>query len=286
MKCTLLNHASNLPIFIAPAALARLGHPDGELCLARGAARFNIPYGVSTASSVSAEDLAACILEQAQSGTLWFQLYVKKKDAETRGLIRRARALGFTALLITVDTPVVGKREEDDRHKAEEALAAGEATFARLGDNPPAGEDYVLRGPFSSTLSWADLAWMKEAWGDAGPVCLKGVATAEDAKMASELGFESIYLSNHGGRQLDSAPSALRTLLEIRKFCPEVFDRVEVLVDGGCRRGSDVLKALCLGAKAVGFGRPFMYALSAYGTEGVMKAMQSRFGSITAQAFC
>ncbi|KAF2494369.1 putative cytochrome B2 [Lophium mytilinum] len=274
MKCNLLGHQSNLPFFIAPAALARLGHADGELCLARGASRFNIPYGVSTASSVSAEDLAACMQEQAAGGCLWFQLYVKKKESETRALIRRARSLGFKALLITVDTPVVGKREDDDRHKAEEALAAGESTFARLGDNVAPGEDFVLRGPFSSTLNWDDLAWMKDDWGNAGPICLKGIATAEDAKMASDLGFENIYLSNHGGRQLDSVSSSLRTLLEIRKFCPEVFDRCQVFVDGGCRRGSDVLKALCLGATAVGFGRPFMYALSAYGTEGVLKAIQ------------
>ncbi|OCK84663.1 mitochondrial cytochrome-like protein b2, partial [Lepidopterella palustris CBS 459.81] len=274
MRCSILGHSSSLPIFIAPAALARLGHPDGELCLARGAARRNIPYAVSTASSVSAEDLSQCMKDEASGGALFYQLYVKKKQEETRQLVRRARALGFKALLVTVDTPVVGKREEDDRHKAEVALAAGETIMPRIGDDTAADEDFVLRGPYSSTLNWEDLTWITEEWGNANTICLKGIATAEDAKMASDMGIKTIYLSNHGGRQLDSAPSAIRTLLEIRRFCPEVFERCEVLIDGGCRRGSDILKALCLGARGVGFGRPFMYGLSAYGTEGVLRVIQ------------
>ena len=280
MQRTILGHKSDLPFFIAPAALARLGHPDGELCLARGAARANIPYAVSTASSVSAEDLAVWISGESQRGCLFYQLYVKKQQYETRSLIRRARQLGFKALLVTVDTPVVGKREEDDRHKAQMALEAGDpsavpsvsASPPRIADDPK--DDVVFRGPYSSTLNWDDLRWICEEWAGAGPVCLKGITTAEDAKMACDIGIESIYLSNHGGRQLDSAPSALRTLLEIRRFCPEVLDRCEVIVDGGIRRSTDILKALCLGAKAVGLGRPFMYALSAYGTEGVVKLIQ------------
>ena len=276
MKRRLLRYDSSLPIFIAPAALARLGHPDGELCLARGASKQNIPYGVSTASSVSAEDLSRCMYDEAGGGCLWFQLYVKKQQSETRSIIHRAKELGFKALLVTVDTPVVGKREEDDRHKANVALAAGETTVPIIASTTVhTDEIMVFRGPYSSTFTWEDLAWIREEWGNAGPICLKGITTAEDAKLACDFGVESILLSNHGGRQLDSAPSSLRTLLEIRRFCPEVLDRCEVLVDGGARRGNDILKALCLGARGVGFGRPFMYALSAYGTEGVTKAIQS-----------
>jgi L-lactate dehydrogenase (cytochrome) len=278
MRCKILGHESNLPIFIAPAALARLGHPDGELCLVRGCSQYNIPYGVSTASSVSPEDLSQYIENEAIGGCLFFQLYVKIKKSETRALIRRAKSLKFKALLVTVDTPVVGKREEDDRYKAEVAIAAGETAVVGpplskvlSGDEAP-----VFRGPYSSSLNWEDLRWIREEWGNAGPICLKGITTAEDAKMACDIGIESIYLSNHGGRQLDSTPSSLRTLLEIRKFCPEVFERCEILVDGGVRRGADVVKALCLGARAVGIGRPFMYALTSHGTEGVSKAIKSK----------
>lgn len=275
MTRKIMGHSSSLPIFIAPAALARLGHPDGELCLARGSARRNIPYIVSTASSVSAEGLAQCMQEEASGGTLFFQLYVKKKESETRELIRRARSLGYRGLVVTVDTAAVGKREEDDRYKVEAAFAAGEKVDPRIGAIAAPGDDsFVFRSPYSSTLNWEDLRWIQEEWGSAGPICLKGIATAEDAKIACDIGIRYIYLSNHGGRQLDCAPSSLRTLLEIRHFCPEVFDQCEVLIDGGVRRGHDILKALCLGATAVGFGRPFMYALSAYGTEGVLKAIQ------------
>lgn len=276
MRRTILGNQSSLPIFIAPAALARLGHPDGELCLARGASKWDIPYGVSTASSVSAEDIASCMQEEPGRGCLFYQLYVKKKKPETQSLIRQAKSLGFKALLVTVDTPVVGKREEDDRYKAETALEAGISVppVAALSSTVSDGETPIFRGPYSSTLSWDDLRWIRQEWG--GKICLKGVATVEDAVMACELGVESIYLSNHGGRQLDSSQSSLRTLLEIRKWHPEVFDRCEILLDGGVRRGNDVIKALCLGATAVGIGRPFMYALGAYGTEGVSKAIQSK----------
>lgn len=278
MRRTILGHDSSLPIFIAPAALGRLGHPDGELCLTRGASRHNIPYAVSTASSVSIDELSEDMKKEDAQGCMFYQLYVKKRESETRAGIRRARFLGFKGLMVTVDTPVVGKREEDERFKAELAHESGIETV-----NPvtavSAGEVTVLRGPFSSTLNWDDLKWIREEWNDAGPICLKGISTAEDARMAYEMGIKSIYLSNHGGRQLDGAPSSLRTLLEIRRFCPEVFDGCEVLIDGGVRRGTDVLKALCLGAKAVGVGRPCMYALTAYGTEGVTKVIQSSYST-------
>jgi len=279
VRRTILGHESNLPIFIAPAALARLGHPDGELCLVRGASKHNIPYAVSTASSVSAEDLSQCIEETPVGGCLFFQLYVKIKEVETRALIRRARSLKFKALIVTVDTPVVGKREQDDRYKAEVAIAEGEAIVSRppMRIIPTGNEAPVFRGPYSSTLNWNDLKWICEEWGNAGPICLKGITTAEDAKIACEMGINSIYLSNHGGRQLDSSPSSIRTLLEIRKFYPDIIDKCEVFLDGGVRRGADVLKALCLGARAVGIGRPFMYALSSHGTEGVVKAIQREY---------
>ena len=281
-QCSILGFQSNLPVFIAPCALARLGHPDGEMCLVGGAARANIPYFVSNSSSVSHQDLQKCLSSTVTGGRLFFQLYVKKSKADTIEVIRNARHLGYTALIVTVDTNVVGIREDDERLKIRDALEQGQRLVspwkAALSNS---NSETVLRGPHSATLNWEDLRWIKEAWQNAGPICLKGVLTAEDAKIASELGVDAIYLSNHGGRQLDSAQSALAALMEIRLFHPEVFKKCQILVDGGVRRGGDVLKALCLGAAGVGLGRPFMYALSAYGTEGVHKAIESKSICIT-----
>jgi L-lactate dehydrogenase (cytochrome) len=259
--------------------MARLGHPDGELCLVKGAAHHQIGYAVSMASSVAPTVLMNCARELR--GVLYYQLYVKKKRAQAEAIIKEAKELGFRALLVTVDTPVVGRREEDDRYRMEQGILSIDSVASSLtcntDDDGRNDEDMVVpRGPYSSALDWDDLAWIQDAWGDRGPICLKGIATAEDAKIAAEAGIKSIYLSNHGGRQLDGSPSSLRTLLEIREYCPEVLEQCEVLLDGGVRRGSDVVKALCLGARAVGLGRPFLYALSAYGTPGVIKAIQSK----------
>lgn len=271
MNCRILGHDSSIPIFIAPAAQARLGHADGELCLARGAARWNIPYCSSTYSSVAHTDLAKALQEEKKGGALAWQLYVPTEQEGGKQLIAEARRLGFKALVLTVDSAVIGKREEDDRYKAELDHAAGieiERTTSTTGEAP------ILRGVHSSTLCWDDLGWIREAWGNSGPLILKGIQTAEDAMLAHEAGVDGIYLSNHGGRQMDFAPSSLHTLVEIRRYYPHLLKEMEVYVDGGVMRGTDVLKALCLGAKAAGLGRPFMYALSAYGTEGVCKAIQ------------
>ncbi|KIX98608.1 uncharacterized protein Z520_05909 [Fonsecaea multimorphosa CBS 102226] len=272
---TILGFQSSLPFFIAPCALARLGNPDGELCLVRGAARANIPYCPSNSASVSHDALADCLASEGSGGCLFFQLYVKRSQKETLDSIRRARDLGYKALVITVDTNVVGIREDDDNFKIREALKNGQqhlSPWRAAWSNPD--PDAVLRAPHSSTLNWEDLHWIKDAWQNAGPICLKGILAAEDAQIACDYGVDAIYLSNHGGRQLDSATSALAVLMEIRRLCPEVLTRCQVLLDGGVRRGGDILKALCLGAAGVGLGRPFMYALSAYGTEGVHKAIE------------
>ena len=273
MSLDIMGYHSTLPFFIAPAALAKLGHPDGEFCLARAAAQKGIPYCVSTSSSISHEELAEYSHKTDNQGNLFFQLYVAKKRREAAALISRARELGFNALIITVDTPVVGKREEDERFKAELLNEEG-VEVQQIADLSPNQEAPILRGVFSSTLNWKDLKWICSAWQQQGPVILKGIQSAEDALLACKAGVDGIYLSNHGGRQVDSGPSSLRTLLEIRKFCPEVLEKVNVYLDGGVRRGTDIIKACCLGARGVGLGRPFMYALGAYGTEGVLKAIQ------------
>jgi L-lactate dehydrogenase (cytochrome) len=282
MSRRIMGYLSSLPFFIAPAAMAKLAHPDGELCLARGAAHHDIPYCVSTYSSVSHEDLAAELKAYTggRGGCLMFQLYVAHQKEQTLRLIAMARDLGFKALAITVDTPVVGKREEDERYKAEIDIETGLGDSSDLpsASNIPiatAAERSVLRGIHSTSLNWDDLPWIREAWGDAGPVLIKGVQTVEDAKRAYDVGLDGIYLSNHGGRQIDDGPSSLRTLLEIRRFCPEIISSgMQIYLDGGCRRGADIIKALALGATAIGMGRPFLYALGAYGTEGVIRATQ------------
>ncbi|KAJ5924916.1 hypothetical protein N7454_007555 [Penicillium verhagenii] len=274
LRQKILKFPSDLPFFIAPCALGRLGHPDGERNLVRGAARYNIPYAVSNASSVSASDLARCLRDEGGGGSLFFQLYVKKDLAETLNTIHEAKQLGYRALLVTVDTPVVGKRNLSDQFASRQALEANPSAVAVAGPSAAQGSG-VPRGPYSSTLSWADLHWIAQKWGAAGPLCLKGILTVEDARLALDMGYTSLYLSNHGGRQLAGAPSALQTLLEIRQHDPSILQQCEILIDGGVRSGGDVLKALSLGATAVGLGRPFMYALSTHGSEGIYRAIES-----------
>lgn len=284
MSRSIMGHRSSLPVFIAPAALAKLGHPDGELCLVRGAARHDVPFCSSTYSSVAHSELKQCLENEQRTnhdhGALFFQLYpsINKREG-TLKLITEARRLGFKALVVTVDSAVIGKREEDERYKAKLDVDARLSNQPSAAPTPnPSGEPPVPRGAHSSTLDWDDLVWIREAWGDR-PIILKGIATVEDVVEASKRSVQGVYLSNHGGRQLDYAPSSLHTLLEIRLHRPDLFKKLEIYVDGGYRRGTDVIKALCLGARAVGLGRPFMYSLSGYGTEGVSRAIESKYRS-------
>jgi L-lactate dehydrogenase (cytochrome) len=277
MQCSIMGVESRLPVFVAPAAMAKLGHPDGELCLARGAARMAIPQCVSTYASVAHEDISSCWQNEPhrRGGGPIFQLYVPREKSSAEKLILKAKALGFQALVVTVDSPVVGKRDEDDKFKALLDHEAGmNLTISELPPLP-GDEAVTLRSVHCHTLEWSDLPWIRRLWGE-NPIILKGIQSAEDAYHAMQYGVQGIYLSNHGGRQLDHAPTSLETLLEIRTNYPEVLQRVEVYLDGGVSRGTDVVKALCLGARAVGLGRGFMYALSAYGTEGVIRTIQSK----------
>ncbi|KAL6235501.1 hypothetical protein BDW75DRAFT_250812 [Aspergillus navahoensis] len=293
LRRNIMGHRSSLPVFIAPTARAKLGHPDGEVCLARAAARHNILYAVSSYASVGHAEIAEEFFKEKNSlapsgvrsgqGALAFQLYLPHdKEKGGRALIAKAKQLGYQALVITVDTPVVGKREADERFQAELEVSSADHPGVQV-DVPrqaePGGDAPVLRGYHSSTLDWDDIPWIRDAWGPQ-PLVIKGVQAAEDALRASEAGVDGIYLSNHGGRQLDYAPSSIQTLLEINYLCPEVLKRVEVYLDGGVRRGTDVIKALCLGATGVGLGRPLLYALSGYGTEGVDKALQILSGEV------
>lgn len=278
MRCTIMGQSSSLPVFIAPTAAAKLGHPDGELCLTRGAVRMDIPQILSTYATVTPADVARCFREDPhrRGGALFYQLYLPKVKAGARELIAAAKGLGFQTLVVTIDQPVIGKRDADDRLKAtlgydeSSALSTSAAYLPAL----PGQEPGIPRGSHASNVEWTDLPWIRECWGDS-PIILKGIQTVDDALEATRHDVDGIYLSNHGGRALDYAPTTLDTLLEIRKQAPDLFNKLDVYVDGGVRRGTDVVKALCLGAKAVGIGRGFVYALSAYGANGVVRAIES-----------
>ncbi|GAA6052900.1 hypothetical protein JCM3770_004399 [Rhodotorula araucariae] len=273
----LLGCASSLPIYISPAAMGRLAHPDGEKCLARVAAAHQIPYMISANASVGFEEIAA----MAQPGqTLFYQLYVNRDRTKSEDILRRVAKAGYKAICVTVDAPVAGKRERDERAKLDDEAATdpnmqkavkstGSGAPDAPQDAPSQGIAQALGSYVDPTLRWTDLAWVRRAAGGL-PIIVKGIQTAEDAALAAHHGADAIILSNHGGRQTEGAPSSLETLLEIRKFEPRVLTKLEVWCDGGFRRGTDVLKALALGARAVGIGRPFMYSL-AFGDEGVSK---------------
>ncbi|KAI2616820.1 hypothetical protein GGR54DRAFT_223360 [Hypoxylon sp. NC1633] len=309
-RTAILGCAAAFPFYASPMGQLGRSHAGAEAEFVRGLARRGAHGLVSTESSVPLEEIAAAFygelrMMRGQVGAeaeaaagdrgkedkdkdgdgdgdgesevddfppahLHFQLYVNTERSITVARIKRAKAAGFRSLWITVDTPVLGKRTGDRRLQAAEALEMGlereaeQAGFGRRSHAPAS-----LLAP---SLSWADLAWIKEAWGD-GPVVLKGIQCAEDARLALEHGCAGILLSNHGGRQAHTAPDALTTLLEIRTYAPDLLGQLEIYVDGGLRDGADVLKAVCLGATAVGVGRPFFYAFGAYGARGVERCV-------------
>jgi isopentenyl diphosphate isomerase/L-lactate dehydrogenase-like FMN-dependent dehydrogenase len=240
-----------LPILIAPVALQRMAHPDGELATARAAAAARTIMCLSTAATVRPAEVAAA----APGAQRWFQVYVFADRAQTEDLIVEAVASEFSALVLTVDAPFLGRRERDIRvdFKIPEHLTVS-------GD--------IFGGRFDTTLSWRDLEWL--AAYDL-PVVVKGILTAEDARRVCEHGAAAVVVSNHGGRQLDGVSSSLDALEEVVEA---VDGRAEVLLDGGVRRGTDVLKALALGAHAVLIGRAMIWGLAAAGEEGVTRVLE------------
>ncbi|KAM0791473.1 hypothetical protein ACM66B_005926 [Microbotryomycetes sp. NB124-2] len=270
---TILGFKSSLPFFIAPAAMGRLAHPDGEKNFARVAAARGFPYLVSANSSVGFEELAQVAGPNAH---LIYQLYVNRDRPKTEAILKRVAAAGYKAICVTVDAPVAGKRERDERSKMDAESAADDSmrdAVPRSSPDKPQGIAQNLGSYVDASLSFSDLPWIKQHSNNL-PLIVKGVQSVEDAVLCAKSNQVSgIYLSNHGGRQLEGAPSSLETLLEIRKYEPWVFDKCQVFLDGGIKRGTDVLKALALGATAVGVGRPFMYSL-VFGQQGVDKATE------------
>ncbi|KAI0079840.1 glyoxylate dehydrogenase [Panus rudis PR-1116 ss-1] len=269
---TILGQKSSLPVYISATALGKLGHPEGELCLTKAAAHHGVIQMIATLASCSFDD----IINAAAPGQNFFlQLYVNRDREITRKYVQHAEARGVKGLFITVDAPQLGRREKDMRMKFVDDSAGAEVQKGQEVKKDQ-GVARAISSFIDPSLSWKDIPWFKSI--TKMPIILKGIATAEDAILAYEAGVQGIVLSNHGGRQLDTARSGIEVLVEVtaalraRGYFPD--PKFEIYVDGGVRRASDVLKAIALGAKAVGVGRPFLYAFCAYGQAGVEKAIQ------------
>ncbi|KAK1968427.1 FMN-dependent dehydrogenase [Colletotrichum sublineola] len=280
----MLGNTVRAPIFCPPTAMARLVHPDGEKELGRACKSAGIPQCVSVSASFPLDEiLAARAAHPSRLATaegaaapydvpVFFQLYVDKDRAKSESLLRSAQAQGVKALFLTVDAPIPGKREADERVRSDESLASP-ISGARAGNDAKGGALGRIMGSYiDASVNWSDIAWLRRTVPGL-PIVLKGVQTWMDAERAAEAGVEAIMLSNHGGRSLDTSPATVMVLLELQKNCPHVFDRVEVYVDGGISRGTDIFKALCLGAKAVGVGRGLLYGLN-YGAKGVERYIE------------
>ncbi|MEM1332673.1 MAG: alpha-hydroxy acid oxidase [Actinomycetota bacterium] len=284
---TIFGRPAAMPVVLSPTGFTRIAHSQGELAVARSAARAGIPCSLSTMGTRSIEEVA----DANPDGDKWFQIYTWRDRGLVRELVERAAAAGYGAVWLTVDTAMLGRRERDVRrgmtlppklgprtlidgmiHPAWtwDFLRAEPITFANVvGKNVEDGSSAVsLAGhvarQFDSRLSWDDIDWLRTFWD--GPIVLKGVQTVADAKQAVAVGVEGIALSNHGGRQLDDAPTPVSLIEPVRQ---EIGDQATVICDGGIRRGSDVVKALALGADAVSLGRPYFLALGAAGEPGV-----------------
>lgn len=281
MATTLLGKTLSSPFIVAPMALAGMAHPDADIAIARGA--DNTPVTISTLSSYSLEEIA----EAAQS-PLWFQLYVYRDRSITQKLVERAEAAGYQALVVTVDGVVAGNRERDRRNefKLPENVTLKNLYDAKLDRVIALPGESSVAAYFSSQIdpsfSWKDLEWLRSI--TKLPIILKGILRADDARRAHDHGAAAIVVSNHGGRQLDTVPASIDVLPEI---AAEIGNAMPILLDSGIRRGTDVLKALALGANAVMIGRPVMWGLAVDGEEGVRRVLEIIQEELdTAMALC
>lgn len=219
-------------------------------------------------------------IEKGKDMNFFFQLYVNKDRPKSEILLKEVEALGAKGVFVTVDAAQAGKREADERVKADESLTTPMSGAKAKNDSKGGSLGRVMGRYIDPSLCWDDLPWLRRC--TKLPIVLKGVMTWMDAKKAMDLGIDGIVLSNHGGRNLDTSPPPILLLLELHLNCPEIFEKMEVYVDGGIKRGTDIFKALCLGAKAVGVGRGFLYSLN-YGEEGVEKFItsESKFHSLS-----
>jgi L-lactate dehydrogenase (cytochrome) len=291
LRTTVLGTELSFPLILAPLGFTRLFHPEGECGAAQAASAAGIAYCVSSFSGYHVSEL-----RKAASGPLWYQLYLAGGREVVEGSLERAHKAGFSALAVTIDTNTPGHRERDLRNGVPELLSGSLmeklpfvpsllsrprwlARYALDRDVMKFPNIVLTEGAMGvsdvremlrqSTVCWADMKWIRESW--PGPILMKGVITADDAKRSIDEGASGVIVSNHGGRQLDSSSATLRALPEVVKA---VNGRAEVLMDGGVRRGGDIFKAICLGAKAVLTGRAYGYGLAAAGMAGVARAIQ------------
>jgi 4-hydroxymandelate oxidase len=257
LEVELLGSHASMPVVIAPTAFHRLAHPDGERATSRAAAAAGTVMIASMASTVAIEEIAAAVPGP------WFQLYIQPDLAFTEAVVRRAEAAGCAALVVSADSPAFGRRERDLRHGFTELPDGMCCENMRDGDRPP------RRLVFSPELSWDHVEWLRAA--TTLPIALKGVVHPEDARIAVSAGVNALVVSNHGGRQLDGMPAAVDLLPAI---VDAVGGEVPLAVDGGVRRGTDVVKALALGATAVGIGRPVLWGLAVAGEAGVRHVLE------------
>jgi L-lactate dehydrogenase (cytochrome) len=269
-SCTVLGHPSSFPVYLSAVALQKLGHPEGELNWVRAAKEQNVIFMTPTLASCSMEEISS--LARVEGQTLFFQLYVNPNRVLCEEIVRTAEASGCKALFITVDSPQLGRRERDMRNKAGQGSVAKVQSKQGAEIKKDKGTSAALTSFMDPALCWDDIAWFQSI--TTMDIMLKGVGHAEDVVMAKQHGCKGVVLSNHGGRQLDFARSGIEVLPEAmaalrEEFAEDQLSDFHVFVDGGVRRGSDVFKALCLGARAVGIGKPVAYANSAYGAEGI-----------------
>jgi isopentenyl diphosphate isomerase/L-lactate dehydrogenase-like FMN-dependent dehydrogenase len=289
---TVLGYKLSLPFLLAPVGYSRMMHPGGEVAAARAAGRAGTAYILSTISGHKLEDVKA-----GSTGPVFYQLYLMGGRGAAEAAIERARVAGFSALVVTIDTPVSGIRERDYRNGMKELISGGPLEkipylpqmLARPGwlvsylrdGGLPGLPNVVIPGKgqmplvdinaalAASAVTWADLRWIREIW--KGPIVIKGVLTADDALRSIDEGAAAISVSNHGGRQLDGVPASLRALPEVVEAAK---GRIEILMDGGIRRGTDIAKAIAMGARAVLCGRAYAYGLAAAGEAGVDRAIE------------
>ena len=290
LKSTMAGQDVAMPLALAPVGLVGMQHADGEILAARAAEKFGVPFTLSTMSICSIEDVAENL-----SKPFWFQLYVMRDRDFIRRLIDRAKSAGCSALVLTLDLQIMGQRHKDIKNGLSAPpkitlrnmlnmstkprwglgmLGTKRRTFGNVVGHATGVGDLSSLSAWSAsqldpTLNWDDVQWIKERWG--GKLILKGIMDAEDAEIAARSGADAIIVSNHGGRQLDGAPSSIAALPPIARA---VGDKIEVLMDGGIRSGQDVIKALALGAKGVFIGRAFVYGLGAMGEAGVTTCLE------------
>jgi L-lactate dehydrogenase (cytochrome) len=288
---TVLGRPVAYPLVLAPTGFTRIADPQGELAVARAAARAELPYTLSTMSTRSIEEVRA-----VSAGRLWFQVYAWRDRGLVAEMIQRAAAADYEALVLTVDTAVLGRRERDVRRGFSLPPSIGPRTivdgalhpawtwafvrsepirFANVvgrdvgdGASPVTLSDYI-NTQFDPALAWDDVTWLRSVWD--GPIVLKGIQTVDDAVLAADAGVDAIALSNHGGRQLDGAPAAFSLVAPV---ADAVGGRTEIICDGGVRRGSDIVKAVAAGATACMAGRAYLYALGAGGERGVDRVLE------------